>query len=134
MVLPPPAAVGRALMHGRGGIARCHVYLPGRQVCDGHGGRAAAAACEKQLIPLMKKQHDEVASTLGAAARGSTTDGEGESGDGAQAELKAKLADRNNWMGNAMDTAIAESFRVMDLEVKKYTTAGTTCSVIICRE
>lgn len=89
--------------------------------------------CEKQLIPLLKKQHQEVSKTLGTA-RPSGTNDPAEEESGPQAELKAKLADRNNWMGHAMDTAIEESFRVMDLEVKKYTTAGTTCSIIIARE
>eukprot|EP00873_Tetraselmis_striata_P010460 jgi/Tetstr1/430724/TSEL_020515.t1 len=102
-------------------------------VCDGHGGRQAASMCEKQLIPLLKKQHQEVSKTLGTA-RPSGTNDPAEEESGPQAELKAKLADRNNWMGHAMDTAIEESFRVMDLEVKKYTTAGTTCSIIIARE
>lgn len=114
-------AVYDGAKHGFGNMAGA-VFM----VCDGHGGKHAAAMCQKQLIMQLKESHTEVASNLDTAGA--------EGGDRPQKSLKAKLADRNNWMGNGMDTAIEEAFRVMDLEVKRYTTAGTTCSVVICRD
>ena len=96
------------------------------QLFDGHGGKDAAKICTENLFQNLVTAHKAASCNAQVALDANQSD--------ARSSLKAKIMDRNAWMGYMMDSAIESSFHVTDIQVKKTVDSGTTASVLLIRE
>ena len=104
-------------------------HLP-MQLFDGHGGKNAAKICCDQLLPNLVIAHKAASTNVQIASDKEPSAAE----QGAKDSIKAKIMDRNSWMGYMMDSAIESCFHTTDIQAKKISDAGTTASVLLFKE